>query len=179
MAQRVAVPLLLDRDFLLQRRGALLQHELLAAHGQEIARADAELVMIDRAQQEIGGARLERLVAEVAILIGGDDHHRDVGAGGRRAEAADELGAVEIRHLEVGDDEIGRLIRRVVERQQRVVEGPHLDPVVERGRETLEDLEIGDPVVDDRYGLASHARFREHIPPVRQTPGGPARRDAA
>ena len=62
-AQRVAVAALLGDHLLLERGRARREQQLLAAQRQEVARADAELVMIDRAQQEIGGARLERLRA--------------------------------------------------------------------------------------------------------------------
>jgi hypothetical protein len=38
-----------------------------------------------------------------------------------------------------------------------VVEGLDLDPIVKRGGQALEDLQIGDPVVDNGYGLTFHA----------------------
>ena len=68
VAQRVAVAALLGDHLLLERGGARREQQLLAPQHQEIARADAEFVMIDRAQQEIGGAGLERLQAQLAIL---------------------------------------------------------------------------------------------------------------
>ena len=51
---------------------ALGQQQLLAAQGQEVAGPGAELEMVDRAEQEVGGAGLERPVAELAVLIDGD-----------------------------------------------------------------------------------------------------------
>src|SRR6185437_16548323 len=105
---RVAVALGLGGDLLLERRGALLELDLLVPQRQEVARAHAELVMIDRAQKEVGGPGLERLVAQVAVLVSGDDDHRYIGASRDGAEAADELGAVELRHVEIGDEEVRR-----------------------------------------------------------------------
>ena len=51
---------------------ALGQQQLLAAQGQQVAGAGAELEMVDRAEQEVGGAGLERPVAELPVLIDGD-----------------------------------------------------------------------------------------------------------
>src|SRR6185437_14911806 len=75
-------------------------------------------------------------------------HDRYVGAGRQRAKAANELRAVQLGHLEIGDDEVGGLGPGIVQRPRRMVEG---------GRQALEDLQVGDPVVDDGYGLTFHA----------------------
>ena len=93
---------------------ALGQQQLLAAQGQQVAGAGAELEMVDRAQQEVGGAGLERAVAELAVLVDGDDDDRHVDQRRPAAQGAHEAGAVHVRHVEVGDDQIGR--RAAVER---------------------------------------------------------------
>jgi hypothetical protein len=72
----------------------------------------------------------------------------------------DELAAVEHGHLEIGDDEIGRPRGGGVERLLRLLIGLDLDLLVERERQPFEDLEVGQAVVDDGYGLAFQARLR-------------------
>ena len=86
---------------------ALGQEQLLPAQGQQIARPRPELEMIDGAQQEIGGTGLERAIAELAILIDGDDDDRNVQQSRPAAQGAHEARPVHVRHVEVGDDQIG------------------------------------------------------------------------
>ena len=68
-----------------------LEQELLLAQLQQIARAGDELVVIDRALQEIGRAGLQRAQPEAALLVDRDDDDRDLGRSGQFAEAPDEL----------------------------------------------------------------------------------------
>ena len=153
-AQGVAVAALLGDHLLLERGGARGEQKLLPPHHQKIARADAEFVMIDRAQQEVGGARLERLQTQLAVLGRGHGDDRHFGTARERAEAADELDAVELRHLDVGDDEVGRLRRGGGKQRRRALVGRHRHPLVERAREPLENLPIRQALIDDGDGLA-------------------------
>ena len=85
--QRGLVLLGVRRQLARQVLGALLEQLLLLAQGQEVAGAGAELEMVDRAEQKVGGAGLERLIAVAAVLIDRDHHHRHVAArpgGGER-----------------------------------------------------------------------------------------------
>ncbi|MGA3305827.1 MAG: hypothetical protein ABSC26_07460 [Stellaceae bacterium] len=158
-AERILVAARFLDHPLLERGSARLEQQLLAAQRQEIARAHAEFVVIDRAQQVIGGAGLERLIAQVAVLIGGDDDHRHVDAGGNLADVTDEGGAVEFGHVEIGDDQIGRRCRESVERALRPVIGRDLD-AFERASEPFQNLQIGQAVVDDGDGLELHPGLR-------------------
>ena len=158
--QLIAMALLVDLDFFLEGRGALLQHQLLALQGEQIVGADAEFTVIDRAQQIIRRARLERLEPQIAVLIGGDHDDRQVGAVRLLAQLADQIGAVHLRHVEVGDQQVGRRLDRILKRRDRVREGAHLDILPERTGKPFEDFEIGYSIVDDRDDLTSHARFR-------------------
>ena len=66
------------------------EQELLLAQLEEIARAGQEFVVIDRALQEVGRARLERAQAKAALLVDRDDDGRNLGGAGQFAEPADE-----------------------------------------------------------------------------------------
>ena len=146
------------RDALLERGRLLLEQKVLAPQSEEVARARLELVVVDRAEQVVAGARLERAIAQVVVLVGGDDDDRDVAGPVLSLELADELGAVALGCLDVGDDEVGRRLRHEAERIARVGEGPHRDIIAERASEALQDLQVGDPVVDDDDGLRLHWR---------------------
>ena len=52
----------------------------LAPRTQQVADAGAELAVVDRAQQMVGGAGGERPVDAVAILVRGDDDDRHLAA---------------------------------------------------------------------------------------------------
>src|SRR5262249_866572 len=71
-------------------------------------------------------------------------------------EAADELGAVKLRHLEIGNDEVGLFLGCGSKRGQRIVEGPHHYLIGKRPGESLKNLQIRDAIIDDRDDLASH-----------------------
>ena len=66
--------------------------------------------MVDRAVEKIGSAGLERAQPEFAFLVDRDDDDGSLGAIGLRAKPADEFRAVHHRHLEVGDNQIGRVV---------------------------------------------------------------------
>ena len=89
--------------------GVARQLQLLMPQLQQIARPRDEFLMVDRAVEEIGGAGLQGTQPEFALFVDGDDDHRHFGELRPLAEAADEFGAVHRRHLEIGDDEIGRM----------------------------------------------------------------------
>jgi hypothetical protein len=130
----------------------VLDDLLLFAQRQEIARSRQELVVVDRAEQEIRGAGLQRLVPEFPILVDRDDNDRHVEAERQVAEPSHELGAVDIGHLVVGDHEVGRILFHPFERGDRIFEG--LDPCIhlDGRRQLAEDAPVGNPIIDDHDG---------------------------
>ena len=147
VAQHLLARALAVLKLALEMDGATHDDELLLAHFQEVARAGEKLVVVHRALQEVSGAGLERAQAVAALLIDRDHHHRHVGAGGNRAEAAGELGAIEIGHLVVGDDEIGDVMIEPGKRLERIAEGANVGTLFDRSGELREDVPIGDSVV--------------------------------
>ena len=129
--------------------GALLEQLLLLAQGQEIARPGAELDVVDRAQEEVGGARLQRLVAVGAVLVDRHHHDRNVARAWQGAEGADEVGAVHARHLVVGDHQIGQRDQDRIERRLRARECFDPDSLLDRGGQPGKYVPIGHPVIDD------------------------------
>ena len=153
---------LLPRERLLEARGAVGQEPLLAPQRQQVARPGAELEVVDRAQQEVGRPGLERAVAEFPVLVDGDDHDRDVVALAPLAQGADEGGAVHLRHVEVGDDQVAleAAVERV-ERLDRARVGADLQAFLDREREARQDVAVRDPVVDDDN--SRHASLRRGV----------------
>lgn len=130
--------------------GAALEQLLLLAQLQEVARAGQELGMVHRALEEIGRSGLQRPQAEAAVLIDRHDHDGHLGAARTVPEAPDEFGAVEARHLVVGNHEIGD---RLVDPRQRldgIAERANGHARLDRCREPGIDVPVGDPVVQDR-----------------------------
>ena len=155
----------LTLDTALQGDGALVDQLLVLPQGQEVARSRAELVMVDRRQQKVGRAGIQRRIAEAAVFVGGDHHDRDVGAVRDLAELADEIRAVHLRHLEIGDDQIRDVGFRPGQRVPRV--GKLLDGGVflQRRREPGQDFAVRSAVVynsDDRHWPAILGRDLEN-----------------
>ncbi len=133
----------------LQRARPLGQEELLLTQLEQVPRPGDEFLMIDRALQEVGGAGLQRLQAEAALLVDGDDDDGNLGGPVELAEAADELRAVHAGHLVVGDDEIGRVRGEPLEGLLRLAESLRPHGVGNRSREPLEEVPVGNPIVED------------------------------
>jgi len=66
--------------------------------------------MIDRRGEKIRCAGLKRAQSDLAFVV--DGHHDDgnLGGAGQAAKSAHELRAIPMRHVIIGDDEIGRLV---------------------------------------------------------------------
>ena len=129
--------------------GPLLQQLLLLAHGEQVAGAGSELVVIDRAQQEVGRPGLERLVAVAALLVDGDHHDRNLGSSRHRAKRPGEVRSVHARHLEVGDHQVRHRDLHPLERRLRA--GKRLDPhaLLDGGGQPRQNVTVGDTIVDD------------------------------
>jgi hypothetical protein len=86
----------------------------------------------DQREQAIGAHRLgeiahraELLAAVIAVLHRGQEDHRDVRQRGVGLERGDELEAVHVRHVDVGEDQVGRVLQHLVARADGVGRGAH------------------------------------------------------
>ena len=135
----------------MQRLRPLLQKLLLFPHGQEVPGARPKLQLIHRAEQEVGRTSLQRLITVAALLIDRDHHHRHLASAGKGPKGADEVGAIHVRHLEVGDHQIGGCLLQPGERRFRAGERLDPDPFLDRHRQARQDIAIGDPIIDDNH----------------------------
>ena len=136
-------------EFALQRHGARCQFDLLAAHFQHVACAGDKFVMIDRRMQEIGGTSLQGSQPERALVIDGDDHHRHIDDGWQKAQAPDKFGTVQMRHLVVGDDQVGLVGTEPIQGGHRIAKSLDDHAFLDQGGELGENIAVGDSVVDD------------------------------
>ena len=136
-------------QFLLQRYRPATDDLLLPPHGQQIERPCPEFVVVDGAAEEIRGARLERTVAVVPILIGGDHDDRYIEALELPSALPNELGAVHLRHQEIGNDEIDILVDHPFERLPGVVEGVDFCARFQGASQSGENIAVGDAIVDN------------------------------
>ena len=135
------------------------EHALLPAQGQQVAGTGAELEMVDRAQKEVGGTGLQRPIAELAVLIDGDDDDRDIVMLAALAQRAHEAGAVHLRHVVVGDDEVaGEPAVQGVQGFDWAGIGTDLQAFLDRQCKAGEYVTVGDAVVDDDY--SGHSPLR-------------------
>ena len=139
------------QQFPAQLVGALLEQLLLLAQGQKIARPGAELMMVDRAQQEVRGPGFERLIAVAALLVHRHDHDRNLERPRNGPERPGEVGAVHLRHLEIGDHQVRHGALDPVERRLRAGERLDPDAFLDRGRQPRQNIAVGHPIVDDDY----------------------------
>ena len=82
---------------------------MLFSQLQQVPGTGPEFVVIDRTVQEVGGAGFERLQTELALFIHGNDDYRHLGKVRLRAQAPRELRAVHAGHLEISNDQVGRV----------------------------------------------------------------------
>src|SRR6185437_16973713 len=86
IAQRLFTRPLRVLEFLRKVVGASRELNLLLAQLQEVTRASDELLVIDRAVKEVGRASLKRAQPEFALLVYGDDDHRNLATVRQRAQ---------------------------------------------------------------------------------------------
>ena len=126
-----------------------IEQELLLAQLEQVAGPRHEFVMINGTMQKVGGACFQRLEPEASLLVDRQHDDRDFGGPGQFAEATDELRAVEMRHLEIGDDEVRRIVTQPVERLQRVAERANRHALVDRPGELGEYAPVRDLIVEN------------------------------
>ena len=138
-------------ELLRQVVGAGGELDLLLAQLQQITRACDEFLVIDRAMEKIGGPGLERAQPEFTFFVDRDDDHGNLAAIGLCAEAADKFCAVHGRHLEIGDDQIGRVALEPGEKFYRIAEAMNHHARFNRSGKLRKNLSIGLSIVEDNY----------------------------
>ena len=150
-AQRRLVLLRARQQLVVQIARPLFEQLLLLTQGQQVPRPGAELVVVDRAQQEVGRAGLERLIAIAALFVHGHHHHRHVRCARDGAEGPSKISAVHARHLEVGDHQVGHGAPDPVQRLLRTGERLDPHPLLDGGGQPRQDVAIGNAIVDHYY----------------------------
>ena len=148
-------------DLVLQHARLVGQHDLVPAQLEQVGAARARLVLVERLDQEVGGAGLERVVADLAVVDDGDHDDRHVDAMRQRAQLLDELDAVELGQLVVGEDDVDAVVARELQRARRRVEQLEVQLAVDLADDLGQQQPAGEQVVDDQDGVALRARERE------------------
>ena len=120
----LALPHLVRRllDHALEQPALVLQRELLPAQREQVPAAREAFARVDRLGQEVRDPGIERGVAHLPVVVHGDHHDRHVRVFGQQAEPADELDAVDLRHLVVDQDQVRGVGRRPAHRVDRALE---------------------------------------------------------
>ena len=148
-------------DLVLQHARLVRQHDLVPAQLEQVGAAGARLVVVERLDQEVGRAGLERVVADLAVVDDGDHDDRHVDAMRQRAQLLDELDAVELGQLVIGEDDVDAVVARELERARRRVEQLEVQLAVDLPDDLGEQQAAREQVVDDQDGVALRARERE------------------
>jgi hypothetical protein len=86
-------------DLILQDPRLVGKDDLVPAQLQQVRAARACLVLVERLDQKVRCAALERVVADLTVVDDGDDDDRDIDAMPQPADLLDELDAVEFGSL--------------------------------------------------------------------------------
>ncbi|MFO1412715.1 MAG: hypothetical protein U1F10_02145 [Burkholderiales bacterium] len=145
-------------DLVLQHARLVGQHDLVPAQLEQVGAARARLVLVERLDQEVGGAGLERVVADLAVVDDGDDHDRHVHAVRQRTDLLHEFDAVELRQLVVREDDVDAVVARELERARRRVEQFEVELAVDLPDDLREQQPAAEEVVDDQHRVALGTR---------------------
>src|SRR5882724_122728 len=117
-----------------------------------------EAYLVDRFGDVVLDAQLAREVHVLGAGPSGQDDHRQVARGGLAAEVADQLVAVEARHLQIRDDDVDRLLRELLQRFRAVPGGDDVEPgALEH---SADELAHADRVVDEQDAALGLRRRR-------------------
>ena len=148
-------------DLVLQHPRLVGQHDLVPAQLEQVRAARARLVLVERLDQEIGGARFERVVADLAVVDDRDHDDRHVDAMRQRADLLHELDAVELGQLVVGEDDVDAIVAGELERPRRRVEQLEVQLAVDLPHDLRQQQAAAEQVVDDQDRIALGTRERE------------------
>jgi hypothetical protein len=138
----------------------VLQRQVLAAQRDQVAAARQALARIDGLDQEIGDARIQGRIADLAIVMDRDHHHRHVLVTGQAAQPAHELDAVHVGHRVVHQHQVGDVLGGPQHGVDRALERLHDDAVVQPAHHLFEDGAAGRLVVDDDDRILER---RQHV----------------
>jgi hypothetical protein len=112
-------------------------------------------VLRDQFEQPVGAHRLGQvadraqfLAAVVAVLHRSEEDHRDVGQRLVRFQRRDEFEAVHVRHVDVREDQVGRVLQYLVDGVDRI--GGGADVVARRGEVHAQQFAQAFVVVHDQ-----------------------------
>ena len=126
----------------------------------------ADLVLVEGLGDEVERAALERLDGGVDGAVRGDEHDRQLGLDLERA--LEQRHPVDLRHLQVGDDEIDVVLAQQVQTLLAVLGRQHVVAVArELGGEDLPQVRL---VVDDQDLLALGKHAPASLPSSRRAP---------
>jgi hypothetical protein len=148
-------------DLVLQHARLVGQHDLVPAQLEQVGAARARLVLVERLDQEIGGAGFERVVADLAVIDDGDDDDRHVDAVGQGADLLHELDAVELGELVIGQHDVDAIVAREFERARRRVEELEVQLAVDLADNFGQQEPARKEVVDDQHRVALGAGKRK------------------
>src|SRR4029453_15309442 len=100
-------------------------------------------------------------VGEFGVVDDGDHDDRHVDAMRERAQLLDQLDAVELGQLVVGEDDIDAVVARELQRARRRVEELEVQLAVDLADDLGQQQAAREQVVDDQDGVALGARERE------------------
>ena len=152
-------------DLVLQHARLVGQDDLVPAQFEQVGAARARLVLVERLDQEVGGAGFERVVADLAVVDDGDDDDRNVDAMSEAANLLHELDAVEFGQLEIGENHVDAVLARVLQRPARRVEQLQVQLGVDLADDFRDQQPAAEQVVDDEDGIALGSRegeLRDH-----------------
>ena len=147
----------------------------MAAQFQQVCAAGTRLVFVQRFDQEVGGAGFERVITDLAVVDHGDHNHRHVHAMRQRTQLLDQLDAVELWQLVVGEYDVDAVVAGELECAGRGVEEFEIEAAIDLPDDLRQQQPAGKQVVDDHHGIALGTRkaSSEMVPPL--APGPDAR----
>src|SRR5205823_13159038 len=148
-------------DLILQHPRLIGENDLVAAELQQIRAARAGLVIVERLDQKIGRTCFQRVVADLAVVDDGDHDDRHVHTMRQSAKLLDELDAVELGQLVIGENEVDAIVPCVLERARRGVEELEVQLAVDLADDLGKEQTAREEIVDDQYGIALRSRERE------------------
>ena len=118
-------------------------------------------MFVQRLDQEIGGAGLERVVADLAVVDHGDDDDGHVHAMGQGADLFDELDAIEFGQLVVGEHDVDAIVACEFKGARRRIEEFKVQFAVDLPDDFGQQQAAGEKIVDDQDGVALRAGERQ------------------
>ena len=144
--------------FVGQPFGAVGECVARRAERQHVLRACQELHFVHWLGQEVVGANVQRPVAHLLLVVGGDHQDRHMLAARQDAQALDEFQAVDVRHHVVDDDQVRRVGGGPGQPFQRVGKAVRL-AVVELLDQCTKQDQVDVRIVDDQNALGHGFTF--------------------